>query len=168
MTGPPVATVLAAVLAGISVALLVPGAAGLRPGPARSRARLSRALLLLVGATGVLVLWTWLSLHGFLLVVLVGLAVLGVARLLRRRRAARLAEMRSEQVLGVCDALASDLAAGQPPLRSLDRAAAEWPELAPVAAAAHMGADVPAVLRRLSAEPGARQLRTLAATWQVA
>ena len=31
-----------------------------------------------------------------------------------------------------------------------------------------MGADVPSLLRDLSARPGAAQLRTLAATWQVA
>jgi tight adherence protein B len=64
--------------------------------------------------------------------------------------------------------MASDLASGQPPLLSLDRAAAEWAELAPVATAGRLGADVPAVLRELAARPGARQLRTLAATWQVA
>ncbi len=68
----------------------------------------------------------------------------------------------------VCDAVASDLAAGQPPLLSLDRAAAEWPDFAPVAVAGRMGADVPTALRELATRPGAGQLRTLAATWQVA
>jgi tight adherence protein B len=116
----------------------------------------------------VLVLWSWLSTERFVLVALLAAVALGVGRLVRRRRAARGAEQRSDQVLAVCDAMASDLAAGQPPLVSLDRAAAEWPEFAPVAAAGRMGADVPAALRDLAARPGARQLRTLAATWQVA
>jgi tight adherence protein B len=89
-------------------------------------------------------------------------------RLLRRRAAAREADRTADRVLEVCDAMASDLAAGQPPLASLDRAADEWTELAPVAVGGRMGADVPSLLRELATRPGARQLATLAATWQVA
>ena len=100
---------------------------------------------------------------------LLGCVVVGVGRLVERRRAARAADRRCDQVLGVCDAVASDLAAGQPPLLSLDRAAAEWPDFAPVAVAGRMGADVPdRAAGRSRTRPGAGELRTLAATWQVA
>jgi tight adherence protein B len=85
-----------------------------------------------------------------------------------RRRAAKRAEQRAEQVLAACEALASDLGAGQPPLQCLDSLAAEWPDLAPVAVAGRMGADVPTALRALADRPGAGQLRTLAASWAVA
>ena len=115
-----------------------------------------------------LVLWSWLDAHQFALVTLLGVVVLGVGRLVRRRRLARAADRTADQVLAVCDAMASDLAAGQPPLASLRRAAEEWPDFAPVAVAGQMGADVPGQLRELAQRPGAGQLRTLAATWQVA
>jgi tight adherence protein B len=124
-------------------------------------------VLLAVGSL-VLALWAWLDTHQFFLAVLLGLVVVAVGRLLRRRRDTRAADHTSDQVLAVCDAMASDLTAGQPPLVSLHRAAAEWPEFAPVAVAGQMGADVPSVLRELAHRPGAHALRTLAATWQVA
>jgi tight adherence protein B len=157
---------LAVALAAVAAALLVPGVTAVRRDGER-RARLLRAWPL-VAAPVALVLWSLLSTQRLVLVALVAATALGVARILRRRRRARAAELRSDQVLAVCDAMASDLGAGQPPLRTLDRAAEEWPEFAPVAVAGHMGADVPTVLRELATRPGARQLRTLAATWQVA
>ncbi len=163
-----VATALAVALAAASTGLLVSGGVRLSEGGRPPRGAVRPALGLVGVATVVLVLWSWLSTHRFVLVVMLGVLALGVGRLLQRRRAATAAEARSEQVLAVCDAMASDLAAGQPPLRSLHRAAAQWPEFSPVSVAGEMGADVPAVLRELSLHPGARQLRTLAATWQVA
>jgi tight adherence protein B len=168
MTPISVATVVAVVLAAAAAALLVPGAVSVPSRSVADGAGFSRVLALVAVGTLALVLCSWLSTVRFVLAVLVAATALGVGRVVRRRRAARSAEQRSDLVLAVCDAMASDLAAGQPPLLSLDRAAAEWPEFAPVAAAGRMGADVPAVLRELSARPGARQLRTLAATWQVA
>ncbi len=134
----------------------------------RGRGSLSPALVLLAVATAVLVLSSWLSTERLVLAALLAAVALGVGRLVRRRRTARAAEQRSDQVLAVCESMASDLAAGQPPLLTLDRAASDWPEFAPVAVAGRMGADVPAVLRELSRSPGGRQLSTLAATWQVA
>jgi tight adherence protein B len=85
----------------------------------------------------------------------------------RRRRTAE-AEGRADQVLEICEGLASDLRAGQPPTTALETAAADWPELAPVVAAAALGADVPAALRQLATRPGAGQVRVVAAAWQVA
>ncbi len=126
---------------------------------------LAGSVLVLVAFAG---LSPWLSPQRLVLVGLLAAAAHGVVATLRRRRAARAADRRSAEVLAVCDALASDLAAGQPPLLSLDRAAAEWPELAPAATAGRMGAAVPDVLRELSARPGARALRTLAAAWEIA
>jgi tight adherence protein B len=62
----------------------------------------------------------------------------------------------------------ADLEAGKPPVSALHAAAEEWPELAPVATAARLGADVPGAFRSLSTLPGAAQLRVVAAAWQVA
>ena len=160
-------TALAVALAAAAVALAVPRRWAL-PGPAPSGRGLPRALVLLaVGSIG-LGLWSWLDVHQFVLTLLLGLVVGGVGRMVRRRRSARVADRTAEEVLAVCDAMASDLSAGQPPLASLQRAAEEWPDFAPVAAAGRMGADVPSLLRELAQRPGAGQLRTLAATWQVA
>ncbi len=92
----------------------------------------------------------------------------GAVRLVLRRRQARAADERAEQVLLVCEAMAAELAGGQPALSALRRAAEDWRELGPVAVAGELDADVPAVLRELAALPGASQLRAVAAAWQVA
>ena len=160
-------TLTAAVLAALAATLLLPGRVR-SPGSTDSPAgRVSPVLAVLTAAVVVAALWVWLDGRRFVLVALLGLLLGGIVRLLRRRRTAREAERRADQVLAVCDALASDLMAGQPPLSSLERAATEWPELAPVAVAGQMGADVPGVLRELARRPGAGQLRAVAATWQV-
>ena len=161
-------TALAAALAMAAVALAVRGRATL-PAEAIPTARVvPRALMLVTFGALALGLWSWLDAHQFALAGLLALVVAGVGRLVRRRARAREADRTADHVLAVCDAMASDLAAGQPPLASLDRAAEEWPEFAPVAVAGQMGADVPGQLRELARRPGAGQLRTLAATWQVA
>jgi tight adherence protein B len=160
-------TMLAVALAMTAVSLTLPGPTML-PRAASTGRSVPRLLVVVSVASVVAGLWLWLDAHQFALALLVGLVATGVGRLLRRRRAAREADHTADQVLAVCDAMASDLAAGQPPLASLRRAAEEWPEFAPVAVAGQMGADVPSLLRELARRPGARQLRTLAATWQVA
>lgn len=128
-----------------------------------------RAWVWLLGAAAAAaVAWDLVSPRVPVLGVIAAATVVGTLRLARRRRAARSADIRAELVLATCEALAADLASGQPPLRALHRAAEDWPELARAASAGDMGADVPAAFRELSSRPGAGQLRTLAASWQVA
>ncbi len=105
--------------------------------------------------------------HLVLMLVGAGVAV-EVAGHLGRARARAVAARRTRWVVAACEGIAADLAAGRPPLHALRAAVRDWPELAPVARAADLGADVPAALRRLATLPGAGQCRMLAAAWQVA
>jgi tight adherence protein B len=162
-------TVLAVLLAATSAALLFAAS----PAPSsrwtgRSGPPAGPGVVVgLVGLSGLVIVWFLAGTH--LVLALIGLAAaLGVARIIARSRSAAAAERRSDQVLALCDALAADLAAGQPPLAALDRGAVEWVEFAPVAAAGRLGADVPDALRALAKQPGAGQLVVLAAAWQVA
>lgn len=155
----------AAVLAGMAVLLLLPSRS--LPSEGWVTGRLLRwwpVGLVLVGP----LVGSSLGLRETLLGLLTAGAVAGVVRMGRRGRANRIAERRTRQVLAACEAIASELTAGQPPGRALERAAEEWSELAPVAAAGQMASDVPAALRLVSMSPGAGQLRRVAATWQVA
>src|SRR5690606_38551963 len=103
-----------------------------------------------------------------LLVLIVAGAAAGVARLLRRRARDRDARATADRVLEACDRLAAELGAGRPPASALAHVAADWPALAPVAEAHRVGSDVPAAFRVVAAEPGAEDLRYVAAAWQVA
>jgi len=152
--------VLAAVCAASAAAL----AAGPRPRPVRSSRRSSGWLL--AGPAVVLV-----AVASMRLAVLAGIAagVIVGGALLWRRRAARSAAARTAATLAeVCEQLAAELSAGQPPGTALARAADSWPVLTPVAEAARVGADVPTALRLVAAVPGAGELRWVAAAWQVA
>jgi tight adherence protein B len=71
-------------------------------------------------------------------------------------------------VVELCEQIAADLTSGQPPGAALARAATDWPEVAPVAEAFRVGADVPAAWRLAATRPGAEELRIVAAAWQVA
>jgi tight adherence protein B len=159
MTG--AAAVLAVVAAAIAGALLV------RPPPrldARARRPVPRVLVAVVP-----VLCCVLAPRiGALVAVACGVALAGSA-LWRRRGRRRRAEAVAAQVLETCELLAGELAAGQPPGAALERAAATWPALAPVAAAFRVGGDVPSAFRGLAADlEGAHDLRVVAAAWQVA
>ena len=99
----------------------------------------------------------------------IGVGATGVSWLLYlRRRERRAAEATGRRVLDTCEHLAAELAAGQPPGAALSRAAADWPDLGPVAEAFRVGSDVPGALRSVAARPGAGDLRLLAAAWHVA
>ena len=85
----------------------------------------------------------------------------------RSRRRERAADQAA--VLEVCDLLAAELAAGQPPGTALVVAGERWPPLRPAVEAHHLGADVPQALRELATRrPGAADLRWVAGAWQVA
>jgi tight adherence protein B len=151
-------TVVAALAAAVAAGLCCPRAR--RPVPRRGVARRS-AWLLAGGVVGVGVA----AVGPLVLVVLAtGWAGRGLLAVRARRREA---ETRAERVLEACELLAADVAAGQPPARSLTAAAASWPELGPVAQAAALGGDVPAALREAAKRPGAAELRLVAAAWAV-
>ena len=157
----------AGLAAGVA-AYLLPGTAAGAPRSLRAR-RMRPAAVGLVGAIGIGSAAVAL-LHGTQIVVVLVAAAVGaaVAQDIGRRHRVAAADRRAELVLMMCEGLAADLQAGQPPVAALDAAAADWPELVPVASAAHLGADVPAAFRALSARPGAAPLRIVAAAWQVA
>lgn len=92
----------------------------------------------------------------------------GASHLLRQRARRRAARETASRVLEGCELLAAELGTGRPPGPALERAAADWPHLAGVAAAFRVGADVPAAFRAAAARPGAGDLRIVAAAWQVA
>ena len=82
------------------------------------------------------------------------------------RRAAARRDARS--ALEVCDVLAAELGAGRPTGDALATAARHWAPLTPVVEAHHLGADVPDAWRDLAERrPGARDLRLVAAAWEV-
>lgn len=156
------------VLVAVTVALLMrPGARAIAPAVSLRHVRAGPALVALMAFGGATLWWV---LDGTQLVL--GLIVLavggGVGRLVARSRREAAAVRRADQVLALCESMASDLAAGQPPLVTLDRAASEWSEFTPVATAGRLGADVPTALRQLAEQPGGGALRVLAAAWQVA
>ena len=129
----------------------------LRPGPGPLVAPTAVAAGLLVVLDG-----TRLALG---LVLLAGAAA--AAALVTRARAARRAAARRAAVVEVCEALAGELRAGQPFVAALAHCVDLWPDLEPVVAAARLGADVPAALRRLARASGAEGLADVAAAWQV-
>jgi tight adherence protein B len=99
-------------------------------------------------------------------VIVVG-AVAALARLRQRQSRRRAAEQTSSRVREACEQLGAELGSGQPPGVALRRVSADWALLAPAAEAFDLGADVPSALRAAAAQPGASDLRLLAAGWQV-
>lgn len=168
------AAVGAALGAAAAVWLLVAGGGSLRPPvPPESRVvghppwRWLGAVpttLAAVAAGGLLVLLDGTTLALGLVLVGAGAGAWHLVLGVRRRR---VAAERAARVVEVCEALAGELRAGQPPQWALRRSVEVWPELDPAATAAELGADVPGALRRLARLPGASDLAELAAAWQV-
>jgi tight adherence protein B len=172
-----VSSVAAALVVGLTVWLLVPapprtgeltvggfGSGGDHDGRATAAVRLVPAALLAVAVGGLVALVDGTTLALGLIVLGV---VLGAWRILARGRLRRAAQERAESVVEVCEALAAELRAGQPPLRALRHCVGVWPALEPVAGAGELGGDVPRALRRLARLPGASGLEEVAAAWQV-
>ena len=152
----------AGIAAAVAVALGVPGSPNL---VGTSRSVPQRVMVL---GAAVLVALLAVTSPRVAALVLVGLGVfVGAGLLVRLRRARRAARQVAGRVLESCELLAAELASGQPPGRSLGRAALSWPALRPAADADELGGDVPEALRRLAALAGAGDLRLLAAAWAV-
>jgi len=100
--------------------------------------------------------------------VIAGGAALGASALWRSRGRRLAAAAAAHRAVEACEQLAAELASGRPPGAALDRCAAEWEALHPVAEAFRVGADVPEAWRLVAARvPGAADLRLVAAAWQV-
>ena len=158
-------SLLAALSAGLVVALLVPAAppGGVERGP-RSR----RLLLVGLGFGLSVALFATAAPRTATLSLLAVSTVLAAVRLWQVRQRDREALTTSRAVQEICEVLAAELASGQPPGVALDHAAETWPPLAATSEAFRVGADVPAAFRQLAARPGAADLRLVAAAWQVA
>ena len=160
-------TLLAAALAGLAAALAA-GPLPARPRPIRpSGTRRAPVLLMLAVGTVAGGLVTLLDGVDLALGLVVLFAAAGVAQIWRRGRRRGAEERCRAAVVELAEVLVGELRAGQPVLRALERGQDAWPAFAPVAGAARLGADVPAALRRLAADPGAEGLREVAAAWQV-
>lgn len=95
-------------------------------------------------------------------------SALGVAHLVRRRRARVAAARAAEHVLAACEQIGADLAAGQSPAAALRSAAATWPELAEAAGTVDLGGDPVRALRTAAEVPGQEGLRAVAAGFALA
>jgi len=118
----------AGIAAAVAAALMVPGSP--------NRIGASRSVPLRGAVLGAAVVVTLLAVTSprVAALALVGLGVLaGAGLLMRRRRARRAARQVAGRVLESCELLAAELASGQPPGRSLGRAALSWPALRPAA-----------------------------------
>jgi tight adherence protein B len=161
-------TMVAAVLAALAVALLVPSRLAPDDPAAGARTRGSPQLLVpFAGATGVGAAVVLLDGSRLVAGLAAVLACFGIVRSVRKRRAARARARHRALVVEVGEAMVGELRAGRPPLHALSRAGEVWPELEPVVAAARLGSDVPDALRDVARRPGAEGLADLAAAWQV-
>lgn len=158
--------VLAALVAAMAVLVLLP-AVPRRGRRGRGSTRSSPVLVTVaVSGCGAVVVSGVRGTH--LAVVVVAAAALWLAgRGIDRARRTRVAEQRRRAVVDYCEGLLGELEAGQPVQAAVQRCVAIWPESAPVAAAARLGADVPAVLRSTARLPGAGGLHPLAGAWSL-
>ena len=168
--GGPVLLLLSAIAAAAAAGLVL--SRPRRPAdllPGRGRARTAPRPALAAAGVGLVAGVAALGVRGTHLAV-VGVAAAALwlaAQAVERSRAERRADARRRSVVDYCEALLGELEAGQPVQAAVQRCAGQWPESAPVAAAARLGADVPAALRGAAAEPGAAALHRLAAAWEL-
>ncbi|HET6625035.1 MAG TPA: type II secretion system F family protein [Nocardioidaceae bacterium] len=159
-------TLLCVLCAGAAAALVprpMPARAGPRPTASRSWSGPATAgVVVVAGALLATAEGTWLALGLILLA-----ASAATLRLVATARRRTLALRREERVVEVCEVLAAELRAGQPPTTAVEHCAEVWPDFASVAVAARLGADVPTALRRLAQSPGAAGLRDVAGAWAV-
>jgi tight adherence protein B len=164
-------TVVAAALAALAVALLVPGRVTRLPAAQRGAGLRSSvapgAAPAVAGALSTAAVVATVEGLRLVLAMIVLAAAAAAGSLVRRARRARAAARRQALVVEVGEALVGELRAGQPPVTSLEHCVEVWPELDTVVSAARLGADVPAALRRLATLPGAEGLREVASAWQV-
>lgn len=100
-------------------------------------------------------------------VVLVAMVGATVAWIVDRRRREQRAHRAQAGIAHACAALAAELRAGRPPEAAVAVVAADFPELAPGAAALATGQDPTSIWRRDGAGPGSQGLVELARAWQV-
>lgn len=123
------------------------------------------ALAVLAGGLGAVVLEvSWRAVAPLLII---GCGALGVASVRARRRRAAQTARTSAQVQELCELLGAGLASGLPVDRCLAEATSVWPPMRRALGVHAMGGSVPDLLRELATEPGAADLRLVAAAWQV-
>ncbi|TDO94608.1 type II secretion system F family protein [Enemella evansiae] len=166
---------LAVLFTALGAALAVPAPRRLPPVAAAPAGGVTHSRRRPLGRTGwvgvvlVVPLVWWLA--GGRAGVLTGVAVLAggaVLLVLRGRRRERALLRRRAEVARAADLLAAELSLGKVPSAALGVAAEDVAVLAPAAAAARIGAEVPQVWQRQAAEPGYADLAALARAWQVA
>ncbi len=138
-----------------------------RDSPRHSGVRVVGAVVTLVLVLG----WLMPSANpeAVLLVLILVMAAIPAATLVRRQRRTRAAALVSDRVLETAELLAAELSAGLSPGLALQHAAQSWPSLEPVAEAERLGADVPAAWRTLAElTSGAADLRLVGAGWDAA
>jgi tight adherence protein B len=168
----PVTAVVAALAAGAAVWLLLPVGASREPVPGAELGAGALVLPRTVGSTllGAVVVGVLVAVADgttLALALIVCAAAAATWHLIGRGRRRREAQQRADRVVELCEALAGELGAGQPPLVALRRCVEVWPDVEPAASAGELGADVPRALRRLSRLPGAAGLAEVAGAWQV-
>ncbi|WP_181407509.1 type II secretion system F family protein [Nocardioides sambongensis] len=153
----------AGLAAAASVLLVLPG----RPPAPVPAPRARRPGRLLASAVCSVSLLVWLRPGWLVLGLILGGAVAACGVLWRRHARSAVVHRTRAQVVAFCDGIRAELAAGLAPPEALQHAAEEWPLLAPAARAAVVGGGVPDALRGLADQPGAGDLRVVAAAWQV-
>ena len=132
------------------------------------KTQVRRRSLLLAGGCGLMIVAVVLGVKvagwGLVLAIAVGTAMW----VLRRGAAERSRRSRADETTRVTVGLAMLLRAEQIPTTALSKAASDCPALAPVAAVARLGGDVPRALREAARTPGREGLARVAGAWRVA